>query len=174
MIEVVQTLVILHNPHRKKSDIVWLGQRGDHFIHSSSAGPALSIQWYSSMALYGFMQTRLCRTCHTVVFSICNSQFPFRTYFLASPLKVVPPAIQPQHSHGDGHCFSSYKCVSGFQSCQTTSALMLEEVDSYETIFWRPTEHWCMNLFSCTQSHKISSVWEASFLKIGEHNGKDR
>jgi hypothetical protein len=35
------------------------------------------------------MRTRLSRTCHTVVFDICNSRLPFRRDFLALRLKVA-------------------------------------------------------------------------------------
>jgi hypothetical protein len=100
--------------------------------------------------------------------------FPSAQVSLHFDWKWPPPGIQTRHSHEDGHCFSSYKCIPGFQSCQTTSVSVLEEVDKYETVFWSFAEHWCMNLFSCAQSRKSSSLWETSFPKIAEPGGKDR
>jgi hypothetical protein len=35
--------------------------------------------------------------------------------------------------------------------CQTTSVLMTQGVDPYETVFRSPAEDGCMNLFSRTQ-----------------------
>jgi hypothetical protein len=68
--------------------------------------------------------------------------------------KWRPPAVQPHHSYEKGQCFSSNTYIPVFQSCETTSVSMFEEVDPFETVLWRPTEHCCISLFSRTQSHK--------------------
>jgi hypothetical protein len=96
--------------------------------------------------------------------------FPSAQISLHFDWKWRPPAVQPHHSHEDGRC----RCIPGFESCQTTSVSMLEEVDPYETVFWRSAEHWCMNLFSRTRSRKSFSHWETSFMKIAEPGGKYR
>jgi hypothetical protein len=95
------------------------------------------------------MRTCLHRTCHRVVFGICNSQLPFRTDFLELRLKVTSNCR---------HHFSPRKHIPGFQSCQTTSASLLE-LDPYETVFWKLAKHWCLHLFS-TQLRKSSSLSE--------------
>jgi hypothetical protein len=79
--------------------------------------------------------------------------------------KWPPPAVQPHHSHEDGHCFPSYRCIPGIQSSQATSVSKLGEVEPHETVFWRLAEHSCMHLFSHTQSRKGSSPWETPFWK---------
>jgi hypothetical protein len=113
------------------------------------------------------MRTRLRRTCHAVVLCICNSRLPFRTHFLALRLKVASTCRTASPLTLDGRCFSSYRCVPGFLSCQTTSVSMLEEVDPCETAFWGPAEHWCMNLFSLTQSRKVLLYGRRHFRKLG-------
>jgi hypothetical protein len=108
------------------------------------------------------MRTRLRRTCQAVVFVMCNSRLPFRTDSLGLRLKVASTCHTASNSHGDDHRFSSYKCIPGFQSCQTTIVTMLEEVDAYETVFCRPIEHWCINLFSYTVTRKLFSMGDAN------------
>jgi hypothetical protein len=115
------------------------------------------------------MRTRPCRTCHRVVFGICNSLFPFRIDFLVLRLKMAS-TCRTASSLTRGRPFLFFLQIHPWFSKLSLS--LLEEVDQYETVLWRSAEHWCMNLFSRTQSHKSLFIWETYFLKMAEPGGK--
>jgi hypothetical protein len=122
-------------PHGKKSREVRSGDRGGHFIHFH-----LQLQLSQSICLVAWH----CKlSCEPVCVELATPSFwesvthsfPSAQISLYFDWKLPPPAVQPHHSHEDGHCFSSYKCIPVVQSCQTPSISMLQEVDPYETVF---------------------------------------
>jgi hypothetical protein len=106
------------------------------------------------------------------IFGICNSQFSVRKDFFGLWLKVVS-TCRAAYS-----LFTHTRTVTSFLLTNSSLDFKVVKVPHsaypYKIVFCRPAGRRCMNLFSRTQSSKVSSLWETPYLKGAEPGGKDK